>query len=96
MEIILRFLHFIAASFSQILSALVALLLWFFIYGIIIEPKMLSEILTEPQGLIIILSIPFIALAFTAYALGGQKLLRKVAPELAEKESEETKIDEIK
>lgn len=89
LEIILRFLHFITASFSQILSALIAVLFWFFIYGIITQSEMLSEMLTEPKSLTVILSLPFAALAFTAYAIGGQKLLRKVAPKWAEKESDE-------
>jgi hypothetical protein len=90
MELILKILHFIAASFSQLLSALAAALLWFFIFSAIQKPQGLSEILTEPKGLMVILATPLMAIVFTAYAIGGQKLLRKVAPKLAEKEPEDS------
>ncbi len=90
MKLILGILRFIAASFSQLLSGLAAVPFWFFIFRAIQEPQGLSEILIEPKGWLVILSTPFIAIAFTAYAIGGQKLLRKVAPKLAEKKSEDS------
>ena len=90
MELILKILHFIAASFSQLLSAIAAAPLWFFIFSAIQKPQGLSEILTQPKGLMVILAMPVFAVAFTAYAIGGQKLLRKIAPKLAEKESDDS------
>ncbi len=51
---------------------------------------MLSEILTQPKGLMVVLFAPIFAVAFTAYAIGGQNLLRKVAPKLAEKEPDDS------
>jgi hypothetical protein len=85
-ELILKILHFIAASFSQLLSACAAAVLWFFIFKFIQEPQGISEILTQPQGLMVVLALPVFTVAFTAYAIGGQSLLRKVVPKLAEKE----------
>ena len=90
MELILKILHFIAASFSQLLSAFAAAALWFGIFILIQKPQGLSEILTQPQGLLVILATPIFAVAFTAYAIGGQKLLRKVTPKLAEKEPDDS------
>ena len=89
MELILKILHFIAASFSQLLSAFAAAVLWFFIFSIIQKPQGLSEILTQPQGLVVVLAMPVFAVAFAAYAIGGQNLLRKVVPKLAEKKPDD-------
>lgn len=88
MELILKVLHFVAASFSQMLSGLAAVPFWFFIFSAIQKPQGISEILTQPKGLLVILATPIMAVVFTAYAIGGQKLLRKIAPKLAEKESD--------
>ena len=38
----------------------------------------------------VVLVTPLMAVAFTAYAIGGQKLLRKVAHKLAEKEPDDS------
>ena len=89
MEFIFKILHFIAASFSQLLSAFAAAVLWFFIFSIIQKPQGLSEILTQPQGLVVVLAMPVFAVAFAAYAIGGQNLLRKVVPKLAEKKPDD-------
>ncbi len=65
-----------------------AAILCFFIFKIIQEPEGLSKILTQPKGLLVVLVTAVLTVAFTAYAIGGQNLLRKVVPKLAEKEIE--------